>query len=381
MSFKTIASRSRERIPSIRPMAAGLLFMALVFPAGSATAQEPGTVSTVFSGYGVAGYNSTVGEGRNDFSGQLALKPLTRVGEDLLLGGELKAELEGDSTNIILEHMEISYQGFERFQFTAGKFHLPIGVWSHANWTNKLPTEPLLYEDTHGEATEDALMPIPFDTGVKGVYTMPSPSGWRNSASFWVSQGPTGTFGGGHTHGEEEEAGHDEGPQSDAPLLQLGSNYQDNNSDKMLGLSLRSSSMAGLTLQGSAFHAAYDDAGDQSLSGVNLGVVWSPRSLFEFRGEATLMRQEYVDHHDAGQILDLEGYYLQLSKRMGSWEPVARASYLPEVIAGHATHIEQRRQLAVGINYWLSPSAPVKLAYNWEADRADGVFLEWTVGF
>lgn len=351
-------------------------------PSGPLAAQEPPTVRSILTGYGAVGYNSNVesSDTPDNFSGFVSVVPLAQINEDILVEGELEFELEENATNVVLEHIEVHYLGFESVQLKAGKFHLPIGVWSHTNWTNKMPTPPLLYQDTHGDAASGALMPIPFDLGAQATWTPSLLDGWRTSATTWVSQGPFGTFGGGHTHDGEPAPTED----GDAPLLALGANYHDNNDDKMVGLTLQAASAAGLTLRGSGFRANYDDAGQLSVLGGNLAMVWSPLSgadpMFELKGEVTAMDQEYV-LDGAVETVTLEGYYLQLSRRMGAWEPVLRWSDLPRSVAGETVLIPKRNQLAVGLNYWISPSVPIKVAYNWEADRDDEFFIEWAVGF
>lgn len=346
-------------------------------------AQTPPTVRSILTGYGAVGYNANVesDETRNDFTGFVSIVPLAQIHEDVLVEGELEFELEENATNVVLEHIEVHYLGLERLQLKAGKFHLPIGVWSHTNWTNKMPTPPLLYEDTHGAATGgDALMPIPFDVGVMASWTPSILAGWRTSGNLWVSQGPNGTFGVGHTH-DGEPAPTEEG---DAAFLALGGNYFDNNSDKMVGVTLNAMSAGGLTLKGSGWRARYDDAGDLGVLGGNLALMWSPLRgadpLFELKAEVTAIDQEFL-LDGAEESVTLEGYYVQLSRRMGEWEPVLRWSDLPRSVAGETILVEKRNQLAVGLNYWITPSVPIKAAYQYELDRDDQFFIEWAVGF
>lgn len=350
----------------------------------SLAAQESPTVRTLLSGYGAIGYSSTIeGDLAHDFTAFTSLVPLASIGSDILVEGEIELGLHGGETLVVLEHAEVHYLGFDRVKFRAGKFHLPFGMWMHTNWTNKMPTPPLLYQDTHGEAAAGALMPIPFDVGAMGTWTIPLLDGWRTSAAAWVSQGPRPGTAGGHTHDGEEEDPETE-PASDAPPLAYGSNYEDNNADKMVGLRFRAVSAGGLTVQASGYRAAWDEAGDLGISGANLSVVWAPRSgaqpMFELRGEGTFLHQEYL-HHGAVESVDFGGHYLQVSRRLGDFEPVVRWSRLPRAVAGHGPLVERRRQLAFGLNYWISPSVPVKAAYHWERDRPDAFFIEWAVGF
>lgn len=373
---------------SLRRILCGLtLLLSFVFLSTPLQAQQEWpTIRGLLTGYAAVGYATSLeGERENNFSALTSLVPLFQIEEDLLIAAEVEFALHDSETLVVLEHAEVSYLGFERVQLRAGKFHLPFGMWMHANWVNKMPTPPLLYEDTHGGAATNALMPILFDLGAIASWNVPLADGWRTTADFWVSQGPRPGVAGGHGHGDEDpRAHHGEQEPADAAPLAYGSNYEDNNSDKMLGLRLRAVSMAGVTVQGSGFRAAYDDAGDLMVRGANLSVAWTPRlgsdPLFHLRVEGTLLRQDYV-HHGSKHTVESSGYYTQLSRAINSLEPVIRWSFLPEAIAGHGALVQKRRQLAVGLNYWMSPSVPIKAAYHWELDGADALAVEWALGF
>ncbi len=373
-----------------RTLCSGFLtVLSLVFLATCAEAQEPRpSVRGLVSGYGSVGYSATTqGDLEHDFTATLSPLFLHQVGNDILVEGEFDIELEDGATETHLEHAQVHYLGFEHLQLTAGMFHVPFGVWMHANWVNRMPTPPLLYEDSHGAPPAEGLLPILFDVGAMARVSLPLVDGWKTSAGLWVSQGPESGIAV-HGHGEEPpaEEGHDEEPASDAPALGYGGNFEDNNSDKMVGLQFRGVSAGGLTLQGSGFRAAYDPTGELSVKGLNLSLIWAPGSgtqrLFDFRGEGILLNQEYENHElEAVESVNYGGYYLQLSRRIDAFEPVIRWSHLPEAIAGEGPVVHGRRQLAVGLNYWLSPSVPVKAAYNIEPDGTDSFFIEWAVGF
>lgn len=361
---------------------AGATSTLLTATASALVAQEAPTIRGVLAGYVAVGYSTTLGDGHpNDFSALLAPVPIFNISDDLFVEGEVELALHDTGTLVTLEHVQVHYLGFDRVQFAVGRFHLPIGIWNHTNWVNKMPQPPLLYEDTHGDATDTALMPIPFDLGAVATWTLPT-RGWRTSATVWLSQGPRP----GEPH--EAEAG---APPPDLPveLLSYGANYEDNNTDKMLGLRVRtvSGADAGLTFEASGFRAAYDDAGDLEIRGLNVGMVWSPGGvdaggLFDFRAEGTLLNQQYVDSTTSSvEDMTSKGYYLQLSRRFGEVEPVVRWSHLPGSSAAGTQIVERRRQLGIGLNYWLAPSVPLKAAYYWEADRTDQLYIEWAVGF
>lgn len=345
-------------------------------------AQQSGpSIQSLLSGFGSVGYASTTGDDlESDFSASTSLVTLFRVEQNVLVEGELELALHDQETLVVLEHAEVHYLGFERLHLAVGKFHVPFGVWMHPNWINRMPTPPLLYEDTHGEPAAHALLPILFDVGVMARLNVPVARGWRTSAGFWVTQGPRP---GVAEHGHDE-GGAEPGPEPDAPRLAYGSNYEDNNADKMVGLQLRAVSARGLTLQLSGFRAAWDDDASLTVSAANASFVWDPQGgpfrLFDLRGEAALLGQEYL-HDDEIHSVTSGGYYVQASRRVGSFEPVIRWSHLPRAEAGEGPLVERRRQLAIGLDYWLSPSVPVKAAYDWELDGTDRIFLEWAVGF
>ncbi|MGD2067188.1 MAG: hypothetical protein PVI57_00780 [Gemmatimonadota bacterium] len=362
-----------------------LLFslLSLILSARPLRAQDYApSIGSVLTGYAAFGYASGLGgDFEHDFTASASLVPLFRIEEDVLVAGEVEFALHDGETLVQLEHAEVHYLGFDRVQLKMGRFHVPFGVWMHNNWINRMPTPPLLYEDTHGEPASSALLPILFDVGVMARWTLPVADGWRTSAALSVTQGPRPGEGD-HTHEEMEEEP-DEG-HSDVARLAYGATYEDNNDDKMLALELKAVSAGGLTLQASGFRAAYDDEGELDVVGVNLSAIWAPRSgplrLLDVRGEASLLDQEYIDDDETGSVRS-GGYYLQVSRRVRDFQPVVRWSHLPQSTAGSGPFVDRRRQLALGLEYWISPSVPLKAAYQWELDGADGFFLQWAVGF
>jgi hypothetical protein len=368
----------------LQPRLACAVLMTLLWAAhvGPAQAQEvTAPVRGLLTGYGAITYSAHPdSDFQNDFTATFSPLLLQQVGDDFLFEAELDLELADAGTEIHLEHAQVHYLGLEYLQITAGMFHVPFGIWMHPSWVNRMPTPPLIYQDTHGAPPDDALLPILFDVGVMAKAAVPLFSGWMTSVALWVTQGPSDDIAA-HVHGDGDPAAE---PHSDAPRLGYGANFEDNNSDKMVGVQLRAVSAGSLTLQGSAFRAAYDEAGDLGVYGMNLSLIWTPSlgpaGPFDIRGEGILLGQEYAEA-DVVESVNSGGYYLQLARRLGALEPVARWSQLPQAIAGEGPLVETRRQLALGLNYWFGPSVPIKAAYNIELDGADAIFLEWSVGF
>ncbi len=340
--------------------------------------QAPSAVRGLLTGYASVWYSAEAEKDfHNDFTATISPMLLYQVGDDILFEGEMDLELHGDETELHLEHAQVHYLGLERLQVTAGMFHVPFGIWHHASWINRMPTPPLLYQDTHGAPPEGALLPILFDVGVMARANLPRVGGWNTSVAAWVSQGPTD--GGGH-HGPPDP----NDPEPVVARVGIGNNFEDNNSDKMVGLQLRSIAPGGFTVQASGFRAKWDHHGELDMYAANLSLIWSPGMhavpLFDLRGEGVLIGQEYEDG-GAVETVRYGGYYFQLGRRLGGWEPVLRWSQLPQSTAAGEVVLDGRRQLAIGLNYWITPSVPLKAAYNVELDGTDSLYLEWSVGF
>ena len=249
---------------------------------GAAAQERPPAVRSLATGYASVTYSAEPkGEFHNNFTAAISPLLLFQVGDDILFEGEADLELEEGATSVHVEHAQIHYLGLDRLQLTAGMFHVPFGIWHHASWINRMPTPPLHYQDTHGGPPHDALLPILFDVGVMARATLPLMEGWTTSAAAWVSQGPS-----------DELAGHHEevDPNALEPLvapLGYGANFEDNNSDKMVGVQLRTVTPGGVTVQASGFRASYDHDGDLGVYGANLALIWAPgsheRPLFDLR--------------------------------------------------------------------------------------------------
>lgn len=379
---------------------AGLLVALVVLVLGSATDPTQGrgrtapdsldvpTTNFLLTGYATIDYETTLTEEfGNNFGALFTPVTLFRVGPSFLFEGEMDLELDEGTTNLALEHAQIHYLA-DRFQVTAGQFHVPLGLWMHQNWVNHMPSPPLLYGHAHDGVAEGALMPIPFDLGVMGKTKASLGDGWSLLGRLWVTQGPRTAAGGvGHGHGPEHEEDHHESGGHEheheeslqIPTIAYGINHHDNNAGKMIGgrMTLMSRRSARIHLAG--WHAAYDETGDLGTQAGNVSLLLQPGS-WDVRGEAVLIRQE-IHGHEGEESFTKGSYYLQASRRFGPFEPVVRWAHLPEARFGTQAVAHSRRQLAVGLNYWFRPSLPLKLAYELELDRADRLLLALTIGF
>lgn len=392
-----------------------LAVLLITLTAEATRAQE---TNFVLSGYGSADYagrfNDSYG---HDFTASVSPVFLYQMGNSLLFEAELEYELSGESTNTTLEYAQVNYQGFEQVQITAGKFLLPFGLFGqryHPTWINKLPTMSLLFGHAHGGVAEGALLPVLSDAGLMIQGKQPLAGKWSLDGVVWASQGPmrVGEEGGdhddggddGHVHAvaasslagaEAQLAGSQRRVQKNGSLVNqtgggtsgggvpdvgFGVAFPDNNQNKMLGTRLGVVYGSAFEVYASAFHAMYDSDDYLDLTGYNLAFAARPGS-YKLRGEGILLRQEFEHSVDAFETITRKGYYLQLSRQIRSWEPVVRWSHLPEVKVEGQHVQEERRRLAVGMNYWLTSSIPLKLSYSLNLDGPDALYLQWALGF
>lgn len=394
-------------------LAAGLL--ASPIPAAAQQTQGSLTSDYLLTGYGTLDYRMTPDrsvpddELRHDFGASVSPIMLFMLGDDLLFQSELEFGLEGSTTSTTLEYAQLTYQGFDNVQLTAGKFLLPFGLFSerlHPSWINKLPSMPLLYGHAHGGTAEGSLLPVLSDIGVKAQFSQPLGDRWTLDVTGWVSQGPraaaTEGENGGDDHAHRVEPvvptpvaaspgeipgpglapGHDdEAAASVAGLspVAFGTNTSDNNDNKMIGARIGMVRGGDFEVYLSGFHAMYDPGDFLDYYGTNLAVEWRP-GPYEIRGEGILQWQEFTGETEF-ETLESPGYYLQASRRFGSLEPVLRWSHLPDATVDGAAVRHEVRQLALGLEYWLAPSVPLKAAYEINLDGDERVLFQWAYGF
>lgn len=369
---------------------AALATLALARPA---SAQD---LSTVLAGYGSANYRAVMADGEtpNDFSASISPILLFRSGEDLLFESEMEFELEGEATEVALEYAQVDYLGFDRFQFVAGKFLLPFGVFGerlHPSWINKMPDMPPIYGHAHGGVAEGAILPVLADAGFMARYAQPLGEIWKLDVSTWVSQGPriadpAAEEEEGHTHAlapadeEHDEAGAGGAEALGIPDVAFGTSFGDNNTNKMLGARVGLVRGGAFEAYLSGFHAMYDPDNALDITGFNLAAEFR-RGLFEMRGEAVLTRQEFVHEETSYETVEKKGFYLQAARRFGDFEPVVRYAKMSDADVEGVTAFEGFDRIALGLDYWLSPSVPVKAAYEIDPDGDDRVLLQWAFGF
>lgn len=392
-------SRFHDVIPRLALAGAVLLLWSGGATAQAASSQSP-LSGFILSGYATASYNSTVEEDffASDFDVHVSPIILYNIGTDILFEAEFEFGLEDGQTATALEYAQIDYLGFEKVQLIAGKFLLPFGVFSerlHPSWINKLPSMPLLYGHAHGGVAEGVLTPVLSDVGLMARFCQPFGDGWSLDLSMYVTQGPRQASVEGEGEGEGDDhthasvaarasavPGHDDDPDAHAsviPGIAFGTNFGDNNDNKMLGARLGVVSGGSFELYVSGFHAMYNDADYLDLIGANLSAEVRSGG-FELRGEGAILWQEF-ELEDEFPTARSPAYYLQASRRIGDFEPVVRWSHLMDAQVEGEVARDERRQVAFGLNYWLRPSVPVKLAFELNLDDSERLILQWAYGF
>lgn len=386
---------------SLRSALTGTL-ASLAFVAVPLAAQETPLSNFVLAGYGSALYGAGLDGFDSDFAASISPVLLYSLGDDILFEAELEFGLEGTGTQTVLEYAQLDYLGFDRAQLTIGKFLLPFGVFGerlHPSWINKFPTMPLLYGHAHGGQAPDALFPVLSDLGFMARYSQPL-GGLDLDLSFYVTQGPmrvdtAALEPDGHAHSVRDPSlSVVEGQANDVaaaattaaaayqeviPDVAFGVSVPDNNRNKLIGVRLGLVKGPTFEVFLSGFHSMYDPDDYLDLVGGNLAFEFrTTRS--ELRTEVAYLAQEFSDN-GVYRYFNTPGYYGQYAYRLGAVEPVVRWSHLlPGTVEGADVTLE-RQELALGVNYWVLPSVPVKLAYAYDPDREDRLIFQWAFGF
>lgn len=338
----------------------------------------------MITGYGGASYQATFADGTtpNDFKATLNPVLLWQIGDQFLFESEIEFGLEEGQTETELEYAQIDYSLNDNLKLVAGKFLLPFNIFGermHPTWINGFVSFPAIYGGHHGgSGPAPPLIPVLNDVGVQARSTFNvGRFGYLTAAAF-VSQGPA-----------LEEPGADEEPTEphahEIPEVVWGTNFEDNNQDKMIGGRVGVGVAPYFEVNLSALTAAYDPEGDLRFSAYGLHGEGRYRD-FELHGEWIHTDQDVPDE-DTGEVnvLGRDGYWAQLSYRIRKWEPEVRWSQIFESDLEEETATPGGRQLALGVAYWLQPSLAVKAEYliNDEETEVDNdrLAVQWAFGF
>jgi hypothetical protein len=210
----------------------------------------------------------------------------------------------------------------------------------------------------------DPLLSIPSDVGLMARGALQA-GRWQIGLNGYITNGFRA-----EEHGAAEEVTV-EGEHA-IPELVLPGSSEDVTNNKMFGgrMDIALPPFAELNL--SAFNGKYDENDELSLDG--FGVAGEVRHAgLEFRTEYLQTTQDFEGDDGIFERIR-SGLYAQLAYRIADWEPVVRyARLFDDEVEGESLD-NGASQLAVGLDYWLSPSAAVMASY--EFDQEDGPSID-----
>jgi DNA-binding transcriptional MerR regulator len=319
----------------------------------------PGTDRFMLSGYGFATYHWNDNENSNSFSAGFNPIFLFRPTDWILFESELEVKLPEDAeTEVNLEYGQADIFLTDYATLVAGKSLLPFGEFIerlHPAWVNKLVSHPLPFR----EADEGGVLPFS-DIGaqLRGGVPLAYGLGTRVEYTVYVANGP---------RYESDEVG--------APFT---SNNVDINHGKAFGARLGleplpiDQNFGRLHLGVSTYDGTWDDGGDLWLTSWGLDAAYQLGPA-ELRGEYVFTRRSMPQ--DVGDD-KREGWYVQGAYKLAEvgvpyierTELVVRYSGQNQLQAPEG-FLPHPRQVALGIDYWFTPSVVWKLEYDRDLPR------------
>lgn len=326
--------------------------------------EENRNINWHLAGYATADYTATNESGSSDSFGGGKFAPIFLVSYRDLISFEGELELSTNSegeTDTELEFANLNVTVNDWLTLTAGKFLSPIGDFQqhqHPDWINKLPDRPAGFVEDGG--TE----PLS-DVGIMARGAFPVGSMMMDYAVF-VGNGPR----------LAEEA--DEG----VKLEGFGS---DDNGNKSVGgrigirpvpyLSLGVSAMTA-KIKGNSGAGGNVTSGDYNVFALDAAFT---RGNWDVRGEYIWAHLDSLmtapEPTDTTEVIPASAWraaYVQAAYRLAGvtknpilarLEPVIRYSRF-QVSGFEDFKINEEDRWSVGLNYWITPSSVVKLAYE-----------------
>ncbi len=366
------------------------------------------------SGYGSAQYVDPLDGAPSTFGVRFNPTFHFALTDSLHFNAELEIELAKEesadghgtetTTEVALEFATIDYLATDWLTLSAGQFLTPFNVFGpklHPQWINKMASSPPIYGGHHGGG--GGIIPILSDVGVmvSGGHELWNEDSKFNYAFYFVNGATLETeeHDEEEGHGEEEEHAKDEEHGEEAEhkkeeehgeeaehaeeaghgasgLDFVFGNTPDDNDNKAFGGRIGFLPIPNLEI-GASFQTGKAGSGGDSDRYNLLGFdAWYWWKGLELRGEFIRLSQD-----SDGSNPNVWGYYAQAAYRLShllyvtqrdrgssgsrSWErhiaklePVLRWGEI------EAFSPRNREQLALGLNYWLFESVPLKFTYE-----------------
>lgn len=363
----------------IKTLSAAVVSALLLATAPTLQAQESSGLDVgrmAISGYGDVSYVDSKGMNSNVVSRFIPIF-LFQLSEKIHIESELEFSInENGETVVEMEYADLHYFLNDNTTISAGKFLLPFGQFGqnlHPSWVNKLPTVPGIYG--HGpNGSMRALIPMMNDTGVNVSNVFKVGPG-KLFTDFYVVSGP-----------REETIGEGTGINGPGPEVAFESKKGDNNGQAAFGGRIAYALLPQIEVGYSYYSGAYNADGSLRYTMTNIDASWIG-TYSNVRGEYITTTTEGYLEEDNNRVHDFErdGWYVQgawQARQLGNdWlnpvELVLRKSKISKIDGGDRT--------TFGVNYWLEPSAVLKVAFE-ETSLDSGLndnraFMQLAFGF
>jgi len=342
----------------------------------------PGSTKFLLAGYGTAGFTARSGEDPF-FDASFNALFLYKLTDRLFFEGEMELEFENGATTINLEVAQASYLLNDYMTIGVGRFLNPMDFFverQHMNWVNKLPDKPLaVYDGLLPESQLGAqlrgVVPIGptkleyvgFVANAPGLITAPDDFSELGMLDF-----PNTSNVGGHV----AVGGH----VGFIPIPQLEVGYGIQRSK----VGPRDHAVENV-LQSADFSYVRDSTLLKGLINFRAQWVWSHVGHFVYDpdGEQGFGPLSFNNNRNGG--------YVQMAYRptkidnniIKNLEGVVRYDRLNQL---HTPVGFDEERVTLGLNYWLTPSAVVKAAYEFDnknggARDQDAFMMQMAVGF
>src|SRR6266705_2110563 len=342
----------------------------------------PGTTKFLLAGYGTAGFTARSGEDPF-FDAAFNAIFLFKMTDRLFVEGELEFEFEDNETTTNLEIAQISYLLNDYMTIGVGRFLNPTNFFverQHMNWVNKLPDKPL--------AVYDGLLPesemggqlrgvIPIGpTKLEYVAFVANAPGLITESDDFSEIGTLDFDNDSNFGGHVAVGGH----VGFIPIPQIEVGYGIQRSK----VGPRDQAVTAV-LQSADFNYVQDSTLFKGLINFRAQWVWSHVGNFVYDpdGSQGFGPLEFNNNRNGG--------YVELAYRpthidndyIKNFEGVFRYDRLNQL---HTPVGFDEQRWTLGLNYWFTPSAVVKLAYEFDdknggARDQDAFMMQAAVGF
>src|SRR6266498_4008588 len=342
----------------------------------------PGTTKFLLGGYGTAGFTARSGEDPF-FDAAFNAIFLFKMTDRLLFEGELELEFEDNETTINLEIAQASYLLNDYMTIGVGRFLNPTNFFverQHMNWVNKLPDKPLaVYDGLLPESEMGAQLRgvIPIGpTKLEYVAFVANAPGLITESDDFSEIGMLDFDNDANFGGHVAVGGH----VGFIPIPQIEIGYGIQRSK----VGPRDRAVENI-LQSADFNFVTDSAFLKGLINARAQWVWSHVGHFVFDpdGEQGFGPLAFNNNRNGG--------YAQISYRpthidndyLKNVEGVFRYDRFNQL---HTPVGFDEQRFTIGLNYWLTPSAVLKLAYEFDdknggARDQDVFMMQAAVGF